>query len=298
MIHKTKFDIIVPCYNVDHIIEKSLGSIFSQDYSKDKFSVIAIDDGSTDSTLRCLNSFSSEQNFTIISLESNKGLSTARNCGIKSGNAEIICFIDSDMVIYQDWLSNVEKILMKQEIIGVTGKVVLPREETPNRLDQYFYSKKRGARQFGEESTIGPTLFLFNNSAVRRSAIEETTLFDEKINRYGGEDTDLAIRIWDSLPRSFYYSSQIVAEHYHKRTLEQFCTQMEIYGKYNLPILLERHPRYHKELGGNWVKSLKGYLIFNTFIATIINFLNTIVSFHIFTKYLVIYSTMCGYRKA
>ena len=57
MIHKKKFDIIVPCYNVDHIIEKSLGSIFSQDYSKDKFSVIAIDDGSTDSTLRCLNSF-------------------------------------------------------------------------------------------------------------------------------------------------------------------------------------------------------------------------------------------------
>ena len=28
MINKTKFDIIVPCYNVDHIIEKSLGSIF------------------------------------------------------------------------------------------------------------------------------------------------------------------------------------------------------------------------------------------------------------------------------
>ena len=116
--------------------------------------------------------------------------------------------------------------------------------------------------------------------------------------RYFTEDTDLAIRIWDLFPNSFYYTSQIAAEHYHKRTLKQFCTQMEIYGKYNLPILLERHPRYHKELGGNWVKSLKGYLIFNTFIATIINFLNTIVSFHIFTKYLVIYSTMCGYRKA
>ena len=73
MSRKTKFDIIVPCYNVEHIIEKTLARIFSQEYSKDSFSVIAIDDGSTDNTLRCLNSFSSEQNFTIISLESNKG---------------------------------------------------------------------------------------------------------------------------------------------------------------------------------------------------------------------------------
>ena len=298
MSHKTKFDIIIPCYNVDHIIEKCLGSIFSQQYSKDEFSVIAIDDGSTDSTLRCLNSFSSEQNFTIISLESNKGLSTARNCGIRGGNSEIICFIDSDMVIQPDWLLNVEKFLMKEEIIGVIGNVILPKEETPNMLDHYFYSKNRGARQFGEESIIGPTWFLFNNSAVKRSAIESTTLFDENIIHYGGEDTDLAIRIWDSSPRSFYYSSKIVAEHYHKRTLEQFCTQMEIYGKYNLPILLERYPKHHKELGGNWVKSFKGYLIFNIFIASVIKYLNIIFSFSVFTKYIVIYSTMRGYRKA
>ena len=295
---KTKFDIIVPCYNVEHIIEKTLARIFSQEYSKDSFSVIAIDDGSTDNTLRCLNSFSSEQNFTIISLEFNKGLSTARNCGIRSGNSEIICFIDSDMVIQQDWLLNVEKILMKEEIVGVIGKVMLPKEETPNMLDHYFYSKNRGARQFGEESIIGPTWFLFNNSAVKRRAIEATELFDEKIKYYGGEDTDLAIRIWDSFPRSFYYSSKIVAEHYHKRTLEQFCAQMEIYGKYNLPILLERHPKHHNELGGNWVKSFKGYLIFNTLFASIIKFLNKIFSFGIFIRYLVIYSTMRGYRKA
>ena len=47
MNHKTKFDVIVPCYNVEHIVEKSLDSILSQKYPKDKFSVIVIDDGST-----------------------------------------------------------------------------------------------------------------------------------------------------------------------------------------------------------------------------------------------------------
>ena len=35
MNHKTKFDVIVPCYNVEHIVEKSLDSILSQKYPKD-----------------------------------------------------------------------------------------------------------------------------------------------------------------------------------------------------------------------------------------------------------------------
>ena len=53
-----------------------------------------------------------EKNFTLINFKSNKGLSKARNEGIRSGNSEIICFIDSDMVIQPNWLLNVEKILI------------------------------------------------------------------------------------------------------------------------------------------------------------------------------------------
>ena len=134
MNHKTKFDVIVPCYNVEHIVEKSLDSILSQKYPKDKFSVIVIDDGSTDNTLKYLNRFNTEQNFTLISLESNKGLSAARNHGIRNGNSEIICFIDSDMVVQSDWLLKMEKIFMLREIIGVIGEIALPKEESSNRL--------------------------------------------------------------------------------------------------------------------------------------------------------------------
>ena len=71
---------------------------------------------------------------------------------------------------------------------------------------------------------------------------------------------------------------------------------MEIYGKYNLPILLERHPKYYKELGGTWTKSFKGLIVFNSFFAIIIKFLNHFLPYNIFTKYLVIYSVVRGYR--
>ena len=64
--NKKKFDIIIPCFNVDNIIEKSLDCIFSQEYSNDKFSVIAIDDGSTDNTFSLIKTLSeSNENIRI-----------------------------------------------------------------------------------------------------------------------------------------------------------------------------------------------------------------------------------------
>ena len=74
---------------------------------------------------------------------------------------------------------------MVWRVILATRKISLPKEESPNRLDDYFYSKLRGARQFGEHSIIGPTWFLFNNSAVKRSAIEKTNLFEPASNQPG-----------------------------------------------------------------------------------------------------------------
>ena len=82
--------------------------------------------------------------------------------------------------------------------------------------------------------------FLFNNTAVKRSAIKKTGLFDEKFTSYGGEDTDMAIRLWHNFPDALRFSSKISAEHHHKRTLNQFCKQMEMYGQTNLPLLLDR----------------------------------------------------------
>ena len=122
MSYNTKFDIIIPCYNVEHIIEKSIESVLSQEYPKDKFSIIVINDGSTDNTLKCLNRFSFEENLTLFSLESNKGLSAARNYGIRKGTSEIICFLDSDMVVQPDWLLNIEKIFKKKESLELLEK--------------------------------------------------------------------------------------------------------------------------------------------------------------------------------
>ena len=290
--------VVVPCNNVAHIVDQCIKSLVRQDYPQDKFSIIAVNDGSTDSTKEHLEFFKTHPNFYFFNHEKNKGLSAARNTGIKNSQSEIVCFLDSDMVIQPDWLQLIVAELMAEEVIGVIGNTTLPKGEESNLLDHYFYSAQRGARQFGESSAIGWRWFLFNNTAVKRSAIKKTGLFDEKFTSYGGEDTDMAIRLWHNFPDALRFSSKINAEHHHKRTLNQFCKQMEIYGQTNLPLLLDRYPEYNKELAGDLVTTWRGRFLFNALLSKLLRLINIISPNITITRYLVIYSVICGARKA
>ncbi len=290
--------VVVPCNNVAHIVDQCIKSLVRQDYPQDKFSIIAVNDGSTDSTKEHLEFFKTHPNFYFFNHDKNKGLSAARNTGIENSQSEIVCFLDSDMVIQPDWLQLIVAELMAEEVIGVIGNTTLPKGEESNLLDHYFYSAQRGARQFGESSAIGWRWFLFNNTAVKRSAIKKTGLFDEKFTSYGGEDTDMAIRLWHNFPDALRFSSKINAEHHHKRTLNQFCKQMEIYGQTNLPLLLDRYPEYNKELAGDLVTTWRGRFLFNALLSKLLRLINIILPNITITRYLVIYSVISGARKA
>ena len=108
----------------------------------------------------------------------------------------------------------------------------------------------------------------------------------------------MAIRLWNNFPDALRFSSKINAEHHHKRTLNQFCKQMETYGQTNLPLLLDRYPEYHKELAGVWVTTWRGRFLFNALISNFLGLINMILPNITITRYLVIYSVMCGARKA
>ena len=92
-----KVSIIVPVYNSEKYLEDCLNSLFNQ--SLKDIEIICVNNGSTDSSLKILNRYkNSDDRFIVISQE-NKGVSDARNIGIKNAKGEYITFLDSD-----DWL--------------------------------------------------------------------------------------------------------------------------------------------------------------------------------------------------
>ena len=291
-----KVDIIVPCYNVEHIISKCIKSLLIQDYSKNKINIYLINDGSTDKTGNILETFSKESQITIIHNNNNMSQAYARNIGIRKGDGEVICFLDSDMIVNKDWVRIHVSILSQKEIVGVVGDQKAPYNKKETAFDRYLYNKLRGARNFNEKSPISFQYFLFSNASLKRSVFNAIKLFDEQFTSYGGEDTDLAIRIWETIPNSLRFSQSAVSENHGEENFENFCIKMFKYGETNLHLLIKKYPIYKNELGAQYIHSIIGYLIFNPIIRHMVKFSRLILDVYYLQRYVVIDSVIRGAR--
>ncbi len=289
--------IVVPYYNQEQIVEQSVRSLLDQDYPRELINFYFIDDGSTDRTADILQLFSAEQGVQLITFENNRGRSASRNAGITAGDSVLVGFLDGDMTVESSWLRLLVE-LINEDVVGAMGDSRLPAGTTPNRLDRYFYSFYRGARQVGENWPLHFRWFLFNNALLRRDALAQIGYFDETFTTYGGEDTDLAIRLWQAYPAGLRFSMRAVSYHHHRRTVATFCQAMQGYGYENLPRLLERYPAHAKEMAGNLIWTLKGRLIFNRFVRGLVAGLFHLLPLPVFVRYLVVESVIRGARQA
>ncbi len=102
--------VIIPLYNAENTILAALDSVKNQEGNFD-FEILVINDGSTDKSAEKVQQFIDENpqlNIQLIHQE-NKGVSSARNAGLRLAKGEWIAFLDSDDV----WLSHKTKVMMK-----------------------------------------------------------------------------------------------------------------------------------------------------------------------------------------
>jgi glycosyltransferase involved in cell wall biosynthesis len=105
--HKRRVSIIVPSYNAERFIARTLESALAQDYGL--FDIIVVDDGSTDNTAKIVSEFcSKDERVRIVSTE-NRGVAAARNTGILESTAEFVAFLDADDL----WVSSKLRLQME-----------------------------------------------------------------------------------------------------------------------------------------------------------------------------------------
>lgn len=97
--------IVIPVYNVEKYIRESLESIIGS--SDDNIEVIVVNDGSTDCSLEICKEYEQRYGYINVISQENKGLSEARNTGIRNANGEYILFLDSDDFIKEGTLVDI-----------------------------------------------------------------------------------------------------------------------------------------------------------------------------------------------
>ena len=95
--------VIIPCWNVEKWVEDAVNSVLRSTFSD--FEVIAVDDGSTDSTGTILERLAATDQRVRVVHQSNRGLSGARNGGLDVARGEYVFFLDGDDTFEPEFLS-------------------------------------------------------------------------------------------------------------------------------------------------------------------------------------------------
>ena len=180
-----KVSVIIPTYNRAAMLKEAVDSVLAQDYPN--FELIVVDDGSTDSTPKILNTY--QDDVTVIR-RNNLGVSSARNAGIRAASGQFIAFLDSDDL----WLP--QKLSNQVEFFNLNPEALICQtEEIWIRNSVRVNPKKRHKKVSGMIFEPSLELCLVSPSAVmmQRSLFETVGLFDESLPAC--EDYDLWLRI-------------------------------------------------------------------------------------------------------
>ncbi len=192
------FSVIVPVYNKQRFVQRTIGSILSQTFTD--FELIIIDDGSTDKSEKKILEFS-DLRITYYKTD-NRGVSSARNFGIEKAKSEFISFLDADDYWYPDFLSEMKSMTEDHPQHKIFASAI--EIEKNSKIKPAEYSMLRHANVMPVNYFSGSmkeSVITTQASVFHRSVFEEVGKFDETL--YSGEDTDLWIRIGIKYPILF-----------------------------------------------------------------------------------------------
>nr|MCR4921788.1 glycosyltransferase [Bacteroidaceae bacterium] len=108
--------IIVPVYNVAPYLGRCLQSIVAQ--GLDDWEALLVNDASRDNSLAICNEWARrEPRFRVVSHDKNKGLSEARNTGLRLATGKYIAFVDSDDSLTPNTLSEAMRAIEGAEVV-------------------------------------------------------------------------------------------------------------------------------------------------------------------------------------
>jgi glycosyltransferase involved in cell wall biosynthesis len=119
--------VVIPTYNRSRLLEDCIDSLLKQDYPKEKFEIIIVDDGSTERLPFDSRSiyFSCRATIRYFKFGINKGAGAARNMGLDMAVGEIVAFTDDDCIAESSWLRRISDTFLHFPDAAAVGGAVL-----------------------------------------------------------------------------------------------------------------------------------------------------------------------------
>ena len=182
-----KISIIIPLYNKEKIVQRSVNSVLCQSFSD--FELIIVDDGSTDNSLSVVKSIK-DKRIHIIEQE-NGGPSKARNTGVKHAKGEWILFLDADDELLDGALERyVETLKSKSDV----NMIACPFLVFDGKEDRVMYLYSEGYLSYPIKATFFENFLPRTGAFLYKKELAIKNLFNEGIRRF--EDLEMLLRLY------------------------------------------------------------------------------------------------------
>lgn len=222
--------VIIPFRNETENILRSLKSIEAQNYPKEKYEVLFVNDFSQDDSLQKISDCKKSDNIKILSVPSDYSMNAhkkrAIRFGMQNAKGKIIVTTDADCNHNVDWLKSLLSC-MKDDVGFVSGPVEFYSNES-------FFSKLQKIEFAGLVITgaglIGsgkPIICNAANIAYRKNAFDKVNGFNDQMNLSSGDDELLMQKIWKETDYKvkFCTNKKAIVETDPNRTVKQFYQQ-------------------------------------------------------------------------
>jgi len=129
--------ILIPAYNEEKSIKRTINSILKSDYPKSKFEVIVINNNSQDRTLEVAKNLSKSNRQLRVFTEMKQGKGCALNLGISKAKGEIIFTMDADTSVHPQTMKKMTRYFKEPEIYSVTPGMVIDKPKNLLQRIQY-----------------------------------------------------------------------------------------------------------------------------------------------------------------
>ncbi len=228
--------IIVPTLNRREWLSETIDSLRAQDYPRDRFEVIAVDNGSRDGAWEWLLEACAEPGMRLLCFRNETKYrvpSGSRNVGIRHAGGEIVGFTDSDCIVAADWIRT--GVAAFRDGVGiVVGRTLAPLGDPIGPLSKIKVVDSEG-------------FFDTCNIFYSREALERAGGFDQAVLEMNtgtaiyGEDTELGIRVKAMGYGSVFARNVLVEHHVRGQSIWQWL--IEPLPAHWCPYMVRRHPQ-------------------------------------------------------
>lgn len=251
-----RVSVIIPAYNNQEYVEIMLLALLKQKIDFDDWEIILVDDSDDN----CMEVFNNLENPHLRVVEKeHSGRADARNVGIYSSNADILIFMDSDMIVDQHFVQRhyekhviehydivigevkhikqvyfekVKNIVTKMSSLWIQELNKLVTKDNYIDLASIVFTEQKVANK------LGWLCCLFSNCSVSRDALMKVGGFDKDFVGWGLEDIELAYRFYK---KNYTFGFFRDIHNYHVDHLSDYEAMLLEMGR-NLKQIYRKHP--------------------------------------------------------